>query len=65
MSLSIHDVLHALTLQQPFNYGYYWLNSTDNYDILNGTVTELNSYIGGAYQQSSESISLSSFTVNI
>lgn len=41
----------------PFNYGYYWLNSTDNYDILNGTVTELNSYIGGAYQQSISAIS--------
>ncbi|EIM92127.1 beta-glucan synthesis-associated [Stereum hirsutum FP-91666 SS1] len=35
----------------PFNAAYTWPNTTDNLSIYNSTITELNSYKGGVYQQ--------------
>ncbi|THH13369.1 hypothetical protein EW146_g6838 [Bondarzewia mesenterica] len=35
----------------PFNARYVWLNTTNNLIIPNATITELNSYTGGVYQQ--------------
>ena len=31
----------------PFNVGYEWFNTTENFIVPNPTVTELNSYAGG------------------
>ncbi|ETW75718.1 glycoside hydrolase family 16 protein, partial [Heterobasidion irregulare TC 32-1] len=42
-------IVSQLVQMGPFNYGYYWLNSIDNYDISNSTVTELDLYISDAY----------------
>ena len=36
---------------QPFNAAYQWPNTTDNFNIVDPTITELNSYMGGAFQQ--------------
>ncbi|KIY70163.1 glycoside hydrolase family 16 protein [Cylindrobasidium torrendii FP15055 ss-10] len=41
----------------PFNYAYTWFNETDAYDIPDPTVTELNSYKGGAFQQATSGVS--------
>ncbi|KAI0082265.1 beta-glucan synthesis-associated [Panus rudis PR-1116 ss-1] len=35
----------------PFNAQYRWFNTTDNLIIADPTVSELNSYLGGAFQQ--------------
>ncbi|KAJ7129426.1 glycoside hydrolase family 16 protein [Mycena epipterygia] len=35
----------------PFNEAYVWLNTTDNLNIPNASISALNSYIGGALQQ--------------
>jgi beta-glucanase (GH16 family) len=35
----------------PFNAAYQWPNTTDNFNIVDPTITELNSYMGGAFQQ--------------
>ncbi|KAF7315039.1 Glycoside hydrolase family 16 protein [Mycena indigotica] len=35
----------------PFNNGYVWFNTSDNLVIANPSLSELNTYIGGAYQQ--------------
>ncbi|KAI0640797.1 beta-glucan synthesis-associated [Trametes meyenii] len=36
---------------QPFNEGYVWFNTPDNLIILDLSISTLNSYIGGVYQQ--------------
>ncbi|KAJ7901651.1 glycoside hydrolase family 16 protein [Mycena leptocephala] len=35
----------------PFNPGYVWFNTSDNLVIADPTISGLNTYIGGAYQQ--------------
>ncbi|PAV20766.1 glycoside hydrolase family 16 [Pyrrhoderma noxium] len=35
----------------PFNYAYDWFNTTDNLIIADETISELNTYVGGVYQQ--------------
>ncbi|KAJ7500010.1 beta-glucan synthesis-associated protein [Mycena latifolia] len=35
----------------PFNAGYVWFNTSDNLVIANPDISNLNTYIGGAYQQ--------------
>ncbi|THU80069.1 beta-glucan synthesis-associated [Dendrothele bispora CBS 962.96] len=41
----------------PFNAYYEWFNTTDNLIIPDETVTKLNSYAGGVYQQATSGIS--------
>ncbi|KAF8917659.1 beta-glucan synthesis-associated protein [Mucidula mucida] len=42
----------------PFNYAYEWFNATDdNLVIYDDTISELNSYKGGAFQQSTSVVS--------
>ncbi|CCM05196.1 uncharacterized protein FIBRA_07405 [Fibroporia radiculosa] len=41
----------------PFNYEYHWLNTTENYKIGNSSVSELNPYAGGVYQQVTSALS--------
>lgn len=36
---------------QPFNAAYQWFNTTDNLIIPNATLSYLNPYMGGVYQQ--------------
>ncbi|CAE6438898.1 unnamed protein product [Rhizoctonia solani] len=42
----------------PFNYHYEWFNTTENIKIYNETVTKLNEYTGGAYQQSTSGLAI-------
>ncbi|KAH0834148.1 beta-glucan synthesis-associated protein-domain-containing protein [Lanmaoa asiatica] len=42
----------------PFNAAYQWLNTSDNFAIYDSTVTVLNPYIGGAYQQTTSGLTL-------
>ncbi|OJA18043.1 hypothetical protein AZE42_06797 [Rhizopogon vesiculosus] len=42
----------------PFNAEYKWLNTSDNLKIYDPDVTVLNSYHGGAYQQTTSGLSL-------
>ncbi|KAF9221801.1 glycoside hydrolase family 16 protein [Gyrodon lividus] len=42
----------------PFNAAYQWLNTSDNFIIYDTNVTELNSYHGGAYQQTTSGLSV-------
>jgi len=42
----------------PFNAGYEWFNTTANLIIPDPTITQLNTYTGGVYQQAISSISL-------
>ncbi|EJD00931.1 beta-glucan synthesis-associated [Fomitiporia mediterranea MF3/22] len=37
----------------PFNYAYEWFNTSDNLIIANPSISELNTYTGGAFQQAS------------
>jgi len=41
----------------PFNNEYTWFNTTDNLIITDPTVSELNGYKGGAYQQATSVVS--------
>ncbi|KAF9234999.1 glycoside hydrolase family 16 protein [Melanogaster broomeanus] len=41
----------------PFNAAYQWLNTTDNLIIYDPNITVLNSYHGGAYQQTTSGLS--------
>ncbi|ESK82846.1 glycoside hydrolase family 16 protein [Moniliophthora roreri MCA 2997] len=41
----------------PFNYAYRWLNTSDNLIINDPTITELNPYMGGVYQQATSCVS--------
>lgn len=45
------DRPHLTKLMQPFNNAYNWQNTTDNLIIPNATISALNSYSGGAFQQ--------------
>lgn len=40
----------------PMNYAYQWSNLSQNYNIPNPDVTQLNSYLGGVYQQSTSGV---------
>lgn len=40
----------------PMNYAYQWSNTSQNYNIPNPDVTQLNSYLGGVYQQSTSGV---------
>ncbi|PCH33736.1 glycoside hydrolase family 16 protein [Wolfiporia cocos MD-104 SS10] len=40
----------------PFNYEYQWFNTTDNYSIRNESATQLNTYMGGVYQQATSAV---------
>ncbi|KZS95716.1 glycoside hydrolase family 16 protein [Sistotremastrum niveocremeum HHB9708] len=40
----------------PFNAGYEWFNTSANLKIYNTTTTNLNGYMGGAFQQATSSI---------
>jgi beta-glucan synthesis-associated protein KRE6 len=40
----------------PFNAGYNWFNTSDNLIIYNETITELNPYKGGAFQQATSGV---------
>ncbi|KZT69160.1 glycoside hydrolase family 16 protein [Daedalea quercina L-15889] len=41
----------------PFNYEYKWDNVSGNFEVYNESITQLNSYIGGAYQQATSAVS--------
>ncbi|KAG7451540.1 glycoside hydrolase family 16 protein [Guyanagaster necrorhizus] len=41
----------------PFNKGYVWDNSSDNLIIADSSISSLNSYIGGSYQQATSVVS--------
>lgn len=41
----------------PFNIKYQWQNTSDNLMIVDPTVSVLNTYLGGAYQQASSVVS--------
>ncbi|KAL5534071.1 hypothetical protein ACEPAG_532 [Sanghuangporus baumii] len=41
----------------PFNAQYEWFNTSDNLIITDPEVTQLNTYIGGVYQQATSSVS--------
>lgn len=45
---------------QPFNNEYVWFNTSDNLAITDPTVSELNSYRGGAYQQATSVVTQTS-----
>ncbi|KAG2150172.1 glycoside hydrolase family 16 protein [Suillus cothurnatus] len=40
----------------PMNNAYQWSNTSKNYNIPNADVTQLNSYLGGVYQQSTSGV---------
>ncbi|KAG1715994.1 hypothetical protein ID866_1159 [Astraeus odoratus] len=40
----------------PMNAGYNWLNTSDNYNIVDPTITVLNPYKGGAFQQATSGV---------
>ncbi|KAJ7574310.1 beta-glucan synthesis-associated [Mycena floridula] len=40
----------------PFNEGYLWFNTTDNYKIYDDDATTLNDYLGGAFQQATSGV---------
>ncbi|KAG1828322.1 glycoside hydrolase family 16 protein [Suillus variegatus] len=40
----------------PMNHAYQWSNTSQNYKIPNPDVTQLNSYLGGVYQQSTSGV---------
>ncbi|QRV83296.1 glycoside hydrolase family 16 protein [Ceratobasidium sp. AG-Ba] len=42
----------------PFNHHYAWFNTTDNLQIYDEQVTQLNSYVGGVFQQSTSAVSV-------
>ncbi|KAH8120019.1 beta-glucan synthesis-associated [Phellopilus nigrolimitatus] len=42
----------------PFNAQYQWFNTSDNLIIPNTTGTELNSYMGGVFQQATSSVTV-------
>uniref|UniRef100_A0A0W0FM02 GH16 domain-containing protein n=1 Tax=Moniliophthora roreri TaxID=221103 RepID=A0A0W0FM02_MONRR len=41
----------------PFNDEHKWFNTSDTYDIYDDTITELNTYLGGPYQQATSCVS--------
>ena len=45
---------------QPFNAEYTWFNTTDNLLIPDSSLTTLNSYKGGVYQQAVSSVTTTS-----
>ncbi len=55
--LQCHDSSRDADFFQPFNEGYVWNNSSDNLIIADSTISELNSYTGGDYQQSTSVVS--------
>ncbi|VDB99595.1 unnamed protein product [Peniophora sp. CBMAI 1063] len=42
----------------PFNYGYFFLNGTGTYDIWDSSVSTVNNYHGGAYQEAVSALSI-------
>ncbi|KAF8898908.1 beta-glucan synthesis-associated [Infundibulicybe gibba] len=40
----------------PFNAQYQWFNTSDNFVVADSTTTELNSYMGGAFQQATSAV---------
>ncbi|KAG8691066.1 hypothetical protein FRC11_007089 [Ceratobasidium sp. 423] len=42
----------------PFNHRYNWFNNSDNLKIYDSTVTQLNAYVGGVFQQSTSALSV-------
>ncbi|KIM89908.1 glycoside hydrolase family 16 protein [Piloderma croceum F 1598] len=42
----------------PFNSGYKWINTTDNLKIYDPNITTLNTYHGGAFQQTTSGVSV-------
>ncbi|CAE6396751.1 unnamed protein product [Rhizoctonia solani] len=42
----------------PFNHLYTWFNDSDNLKIYDSSVTQLNTYVGGVFQQSTSAISV-------
>jgi len=40
----------------PFNRGYQWLNTSQNYIVPNPRLSVLNGYIGGAFQQATSTV---------
>lgn len=42
----------------PFNAAYQWSNTSDNFKIYDPTITVLNSYHGGVYQETTSGLSL-------
>lgn len=50
---------------QPFNAQYQWFNTSDNLIIADATVTTLNSYVGGVYQQATSALSTTGDTIDV
>ncbi|CAE6540678.1 unnamed protein product [Rhizoctonia solani] len=42
----------------PFNHLYSWFNNSENLKIYDSSVTQLNSYVGGVFQQSTSAVSV-------
>lgn len=47
---------------QPFNNEYHWFNTSANLIIPDTTISEQNSYIGGAYQQATSVVTQTSMS---
>lgn len=48
--------------KQPMNAEYKWLNTTGNFAIADSTVTQLNPYTGGAFQQATSGVTQTSMS---
>lgn len=49
-----------MILIQPFNAQYDWFNTTDNMIIEDPTLSEQNTYVGGAFQQAASVVTQTS-----
>ncbi|KAG1757744.1 glycoside hydrolase family 16 protein [Suillus lakei] len=48
----------------PMNYGYQWTNTSQTYQIPNPDITQLNSYLGGVYQQATSGVTNTSYAAD-
>jgi hypothetical protein len=48
------------TSLQPFNERYEWFNTTQNMVIADPQITVLNPYVGGAFQQATSGVTMTS-----
>ena len=54
-SVPVLNTTLTITLQ-PFNNEYHWFNTSANYIVPNTTISKLNTYIGGAEQQATSTV---------
>ncbi len=56
----VERLLTEIESLQPFNYAYEWFNTSANLVIYDDDVTHLNLYKGGAFQQATSGVSITS-----